>query len=109
MDVIDEPQLFGAGLGDVRAASLATTKHETGAFTINVWVHVEMREQPMWLRIRCADAGQAREVIGASVPLLNRSTNMSGQHAKRTLWWMHDKFGKAGMEVALERCSRPRR
>lgn len=102
----DEPQLFGAPPGDARATSLSITKSTTGHSLVTLYVHPENRRDLLTLDVTVAPGQGLSTVIGAMMPLLHRTDNLSVKFARRSMWAMHNRLGAMGYEVRIEHCGK---
>lgn len=107
MSTMEEPQLFGAGRGDVTGVHVSYETYDTGTQTVSVWVHTKMRQRPMWLRISGRTTDNMDPIITSTVPLIHRGSHMGGDLARRTLWALHNRWGRDGFEVELTGGGKP--
>lgn len=106
MDIIEAEQLFGAPPGKTKGVTLQITAFDRGAWGVWIMVHPINRQKALNLRVTCTEEQGIGTVVGALIPLLNRSSNLSVNFARRSLWAVHNRLGMMGYEVQIDGCGR---
>lgn len=107
----EEPTLFGAPPGRINRLELIVEDPNVVRRMV-LRLRSEERNAVLGLEVYQPHEDTPADMLGAVIPLILRSSNLSRNLAGRTLWAIHNRLGREGFEVSIQGCGKdpmPRR